>query len=206
MHVKRTLAILSACFMAAQAHAQVLGLPVASDAAPGMAGDMAVSGGIVLGDDLNLYGGRFSFNALDELVVFGDIGAVDPDHGDTGWGIQGGAQYSLDIPDFPADVALRGTAGYASLDQGRGPFKVDIDIWTVTGGAVISHQIDEMFTVYGLLGLAYSRVSASGFSDSEVDPAAGVGVLLSFTPELSAYAEFMHIDDPWFGLGLRFDI
>lgn len=206
MHTRHFLAMLTACFMASQAHAQLLGLPVADDAAPGMAGDMALSGGIVLGDDINLYGGRFSFDALDQLTVFGDLGAVDPDRGDTGFGIQGGGLFSLRIPDFPADVALRGTAGYANIDQGSGRRSVDIDIWTVTGAGVVSHPINEMFSVYGVLGVAYTRFSTSGHSDSEFDPALGIGALLSATPELSFYAEFMHIDDPWIGIGGRFDI
>lgn len=206
MKLTYAIAALTAGLLVMQSDAQVLGLPVANDAAVGNTGDMAVSGGVVIGDDWNLYGGRFSYNPMNELEVFGGLGIVDPDRGDSGFGIQGGAQYALNLGDFPLDVGLRGTVGYANLDQDFGPTTVDIDIWTVTGGAVISHSIDEMFSLYGLLGLAYSRFSSSGYSDSETDPALGVGLLLSVTPQFSLYGEVMHIDDPWFGFGVRFDI
>jgi hypothetical protein len=69
-------------------------------------------------------------------------------------------------------------------------------------GAVGSKDFD-MLTLYGCLGVNYTRVSNGG-SDSEMDPALGGGVLFNLNPRFSLYAELMHIDDPWVGLGFRY--
>lgn len=64
-----------------------------------------------------------------------------------------------------------------------------------------------MFTAYGFLGMNHTKYS--GRYDgrrASVDPAIAVGLLLTITPQLSAYIEAMHVIDPWFGLGLRWHI
>lgn len=212
MSAKRLFALVVASLFAAQAHGQLAGLPVADVAASGDAGEMGISGGLVMGDDLNLYGGRFSFNALDELSLFGGAGIVDPDGGDAGFGIQGGALFSLPpiIPDLPIDLAARGTASYADVDQEGSGTDVSVDIITVTASGLASIALDDMFSLYGHLGLAYIRTKASAgggsSTDDDTEPALGVGVIASLMPELDVYAEFMYIDDPWFGLGVRWNL
>ena len=205
--MKKMMVLLMTSMLALPALAQMAGLPVAEDAGIRNPGQMQVSGGIVLGDDINLYGGRLTYGMSPELAVFADFGLLDPDHGDTGWGIQGGGLFALPIADLPFDLAARATLGYASLDQDFGPATVDVDIITVNVGGLISMPV-EMVTLYGYLGLNWARteVSFRGFSesDTDTDPALGAGVLFPATPQLSFYGEVMHIDDLWFGLGARF--
>lgn len=226
------------------ANAQWLGLPVARDAEPGLAGDTALSGALTLGDDFNLFGGRLAYNAMDAAFIFGDIGVVDPDSGDTGWGIQVGGQYTLPLlANAAADIALRASIGYASHGKDRivrsgwwgryGDYAVideEIDVWTITGGGVIGHRFDEMFSIYGFLGLAYIhsdidrdvKIKGDGgwmlggatvtvgryretSSHSDIEPAFGAGASITITQKFSLFAELMHIEDPWFSMGACWD-
>lgn len=205
--------ITMAALFTSQVQGQLLGLPIATDAAPGNAGDIAVSGGIVLGDDANLYGARLSFSAMDELLIFGDLGIVDPDGGDNEPAIQVGGMYSLPSNDqIPVDLALRLAIGYANFDQRAGGVDVEIDLWTVMAGLVASKSLDDMFTAYGVLGVNYSRTEAEARAggirvtdnDSETDLVIGAGLLVAITEQLSLYLELTHIDDMWVGAGARF--
>jgi hypothetical protein len=187
------------------AHGHMAGLPVADGAVPLAQGVKRISGGFVLGDDVDLFGGRFAYGMDNRFTLFGDFGFTDPDHGDTGWGIQGGGLFALPITDIPFNMAARGTLGYTCYDHDIGRFRTrseSIDIITMNAGAVGSKDFD-MLTVYGYLGINYTRVSNGG-SDSELDPALGGGVLFNLNPRFSLYAELMHIDDPWLGLGFRY--
>ncbi len=204
MKVRILAGIMMMGLMATYAHGQQFGVPVATDASPAVGGSFSASGGIVLGDNINLYGGRFTFNMTDELSLFGDAGLVDADNLDMGFGVQGGALFRLpEFPDIPLDFGVRGTFSYGTISD-----DVDLDFMALNVMGLASYTIDEMFSVYGVLGLAYIRteVSFRGFSstDSDTEPAIGVGVLANFTPEISAYAEFIHIDDPWIGIGAMF--
>lgn len=204
MKVRILAGIMMMGLMATYAHGQQFGVPVATDASPAVGGSFSASGGIVLGDNINLYGGRFTFNMTDELSLFGDAGLVDADNLDMGFGVQGGALFRLpEFPDIPLDFGVRGTFSYGTISD-----DVDLDFMALNVMGLASFTIDEMFSVYGVLGLAYIRteVSFRGFSstDSDTEPAIGVGVLANFTPEISAYAEFIHIDDPWIGIGAMF--
>ncbi len=204
MKVRILAGIMMMGLMATYAHGQQFGVPVATDASPAVGGSFSASGGIVLGDNINLYGGRFTFNMTDELSLFGDAGLVDADNLDMGFGVQGGALFRLpEFPDIPLGFGVRGTFSYGTISD-----DVDLDFMALNVMGLASYTIDEMFSVYGVLGLAYIRteVSFRGFSstDSDTEPAIGVGVLANFTPEISAYAEFIHIDDPWIGIGAMF--
>jgi len=213
MKMRYQIAVITlAVLFASQVQGQLLGLPVATDAARGSAGDIAVSGGIVVGDDVNLYGGRLSFNAADEILLFGDVGIVDPDGGDNEPAVQVGGMFSLPKnDDIPVDLALRLAIGYASFDQDSGAADVEVDLWTVNAGIVASKALDDMFTAYGILGMNYSRAetevrfggSRSSDDDSETDAVIGAGLLVSLTEQLSLYAELVHIDDMWVGAGAR---
>lgn len=186
--------------------AQLTGLPVGTEAAAGRFEDMSVSGGIVIGESFNLYGGRFSYRLYDQIKLFGDLGGIDPDRGDMGYGLQAGVLYTLPpLPDLPFDWAIRGTLGYASLDQRFRGNKLSVDIFGLTLGGLGSYRIDPMFAVYGYLGLAYNRFSVSGSSSTETDPAIGVGGQVDLSPQFSLYGELVHIDDAWFGFGGRFN-
>ncbi len=186
--------------------AQFYGLPVGTEAAEGHFEDMSASGGIVIGEHFNLYGGRFSYRLYDQVKLFGDLGGIDPDRGDMGYGLQAGVLYTLPpLPDLPFDWAVRGTLSYASLDQRFRGDKLSVDIIGLTLGGLGSYRIDPMFAVYGYLGLAYNRFSVSGFSSTETDPAIGVGGQVDLTPQFSLYGELMHVDDAWFGFGGRFN-
>ncbi len=189
------------------AQAQLTGLPIGTDAAPGHFEEMSAGGHIVIGENFNLFGGRFSYRLYDQIKLFGDVGLADPDRGDMGYGLQAGALYSLPpIPEIPFDVALRGTLGYASLDQRFGGRKFSISITGINVGGLGSYRIDDMFAVYGYLGLAINRFSGSGgVSSTETDPAIGVGGQVDLTPQIALFGEIMHIDDAWFGLGGRFN-
>ena len=209
MKVKKLAGIMMVGLMATYAHGQQFGVPIATDASPALAGTFDVSGGIVLGkyerSDINLYGGRFTFNLTDELSLFGDAGLVDPDWWDMGFGVQGGALFRLpEFPDVPMDFGVRGTLGYSKNSRSR----ADLDVITINAAGLASYTIDDMFSVYGVLGLAYIRAEVSegrfSSSNSETEPVVGVGVLANFTPELSAYAEFVHIESAWIGLGGKF--
>jgi hypothetical protein len=212
--MKKLIIIFLALFLfSGSASAHMLGLPVADGAVPLAQGAKRVSGGFVLGDDIDLYGGRFAYGMDSRLTIFGDFGFTDPDFGDTGWGIQGGGLYALPIADIPFNMAARGTLGYSTFDvrfhsfwdPARGRYRTrtaSIDIITANIGAVGSKDFD-MLTVYGYLGVNYTRFSNGG-SDSELDPALGGGVLFHLNPQFSLYAELMHIDDPWVGLGFRY--
>ena len=207
-HKSVVVALALFCVLRLAAQAQLTGLPIARDATQGFYNDISFSGGLVVGENINLYGGRFSYHMYDQLMLFGDVGLVDPDGGDVGYGLQGGVQYAMPAaPGMLIDWALRGTVGYANLDQRFGRNKVNVDYYSMTVGGVASYWIDEMFSVYGFLGLAHNRLSGSrGVSDNETDPALGVGGVVTLTPHFSLYGEVMHIDDLWFGLGVRADL
>ena len=204
--------LLVVLFFAVQANAQMAGLPIAGSAVPLEAEMKRVSAGFVIGDDYNMFGGRFSYGLANDISVFGDFGMVDPDGGDAGWGIQIGGLYGIPVGNLPFDFAARGTFGYASLDQ---KFRVfdpstettrsqtfSTDIITSNIGALASTDVD-MITLYGYLGFNYFRISNGG-SDSEIDPAIGGGALFHATEQASIYLELMHIDDLWLGFGLRY--
>ena len=199
---KSIVVLLAVLLFAIPANAQIAGLPIADSAVPLEAEMKRMSAGFVIGDDYNLFGGRFSYGLADDIAVFGDFGMVDPDSGDSGWGIQIGGLYGIPVGDLPFDLAARGTFGYASLDQKFGNQTHSTDIITSNIGALASTDVD-MMTLYGYLGFNYSRISNGG-SDSEIDPAIGGGALFHASEQVSIYLELMHIDDLWLGFGLRY--
>lgn len=208
--MKRFLILAMLGSLTATAFAQIAGLPVADTALGVPQGSMRASAGAVMGDDINLYGARLAFGAADRLTAFGDAGIVDPDDGDSGWGIQGGLAYKL-LLDVPFDLAARGTLGYASADQQVDRYDVDLDIVTINVGALASKPLTDALTLYGYLGLNYSRFKESAnvrgmsFSETETetDAAVGGGAILALNDRLSLYGELMHIDDLWIGFGAR---
>jgi len=199
--MKKLIVAVMICAMAAPAMAQFGGLPYADSAAAPEAGLMRVSGGLVIGDDFNTYGGRFTFGLIEGLAIFADIGMLDPDEGDTGLAYQGGAKFTLPL-DLPVDVAVRGTIGMASYDIDNG----DVDSMDFNIGALVSKDLD-MFTPYGFIGFNYLdyevKAGQQKKSDDETDIALAGGTLFSLTEQFSLYGELVYIDDVLFGLGGR---
>ncbi len=208
------------CLMAVSSFAQFGGLPVA-DLATASKGQMIVGGGVVLGDDQNLYGGRFTVGLMDGLAIFGDLGLLDPDESqlDTEVCYQGGGKWQIPFKDVPVDLALRGTVSYVSMNQDN----VDASMLDFNGGVLGSKQINKPLAVYGYIGLSLNhtkveadedlidpetgivvgRVSMDD-TDNETDLAIAGGVMFSVTDDFSLYGEVAHIDDTFFGLGARF--
>ncbi|MBU1694623.1 MAG: hypothetical protein KKC51_11760 [Verrucomicrobia bacterium] len=200
--MKKLIVVAMVCAMAAPAMAQFIGLPYADSAAAPAAGLIRVSGGVVIGDEANAFGGRVTFGVMEGLALFADLGLIDPDGGDTGLCYQGGGKFTLPL-DLPVDVALRGVIGMSSFDAGA----TSVDVFDVNVGALVSKDM-EMFTPYGFIGLDYedAEVDIPGtgsISDDETNVAIAGGVLFSLTEQLSFYGEIVHIDDLLFGLGAR---
>lgn len=201
--MKKWIVVAMVCAMAAPAMAQVLGLPIADGAAAEPQGLLRLSGGAIVGDDANAYGGRVLFGVIEGLALMADLGIVDPDGGDTGFAYAGGAKFTLPV-DLPVDLAVRGTIGMSSYEVGP----VDVDVMDISVGGLVSKTI-EQFTPYGFLGFVYEDVDAdfeglgSG-SDSDTEIAIAGGVLFALNEQISLYGELAHIDDLFFGLGGRF--
>ena len=190
--------------LAVPALAQMAGMPIAGGAGYSQPGTLTGSGGVVIGDDFNTLGVRGGVAVLANLTLFGDVGVLDPDHGKTGWTIQGGGGLTLPRPGRLFDVGLRATLGYAGYDIQGG----DMKIMDVMGGVLVSRPIG-IFTPYGVLGINYmdtdETTRAYGKRNSDhTDLALAGGLELELTPKLSLYAELLHIDDVFWALGGRF--
>ena len=190
--------------LAVPAMAQFMGLPVAGGAGLRPAGAFQASGGLVLGDDFNMYGVRGEMAVRENLSFFADVGMLDPDAGDTGWAIQGGGLYRLPLSDFPVDVGIRGVLGYGAY----GSSGCDVTMLDLMAGVLVSKTIDRL-TPYAFVGFNYWKweldVTDGGSDDgNETDPAIAGGVEFAVTEQVSVYGELAHIDDLFFGLGARF--
>lgn len=199
--MKKGMMVLVVLAFAVPALAQFAGLPIAGGAvAP--AGLMQGSGGVVIGDDFNVYGVRGTFAPIEGLALFGDVGALDPDEGDMGWAVQGGGLFVLPL-DLPVDVGLRGAAGLGGYDLDGG----DATVLDLNAGVLASKTI-EQFTPYAFVGLNYFKwevdVDHGGeVDDDETDLAIAGGASFAVNETFSLYAEIAHIDDLFFGLGGR---
>ena len=201
--MKKWMAVWVVVMMAVPALAQFMGLPMAGGAAAPGAGAAGISAGAVVGDDFNLYGGRASFAPVAGLTVFGGAGVIDPDgDADMGWALQGGGLFTLPLG-LPVDVGLRGTFGMAGFDMDGG----ELSMWDITGGVLASKTIERL-TPYAFLGVHHvdMTVDIDGggeASEDETDLAVAGGVSFALNKQFSVYAEIAHIDDPFFGGGVR---
>ena len=114
--MKQLLCISAFLLLAGAAQAQFLGLPVAESAGVKQPGATALSGGAVIGDNLNAWGARLSFAPFSRMTLFADAGLIDPSPGSLGPTAQGGVLFALPFSDSPVDVGARATMGYASFD------------------------------------------------------------------------------------------
>ena len=206
--MKKWIVMAMVVVLAGSASAQLMGLPVA-EGAKAEGGALRVSGGAVIGDDANGYGGRVSYGLMEGLSLFGDLGLFDPDDGDSSLAWQVGGKFTLPL-DLPVDLAIRAAVGMTSYDLEYGGEKIgDLDYTTVMGCALASKDI-EQFTLYGFAGLAYHKAKVStrwhgSSSDDDTEPAFGGGAIFSLTEQISLYGEVAHIDDMFFSLGGRFE-
>jgi len=188
--------------MAVPAMAQFAGLPIGGGAAAPDGMEAGLGAGVVLNSDINTYGGRMGFAPMARLTFFGDIGALDPDYGDMGLAIQGGALYSLPV-DLPVDMGLRGSLGWGGYDL---EVEGDVTYFDVNGGLLISKAID-IVTPYVFLGLNYVdatvKIGHAETSEDETDFAGTIGLSLEVAEGVSVYGEYSHIDDSFFGFGGR---
>lgn len=195
--------------------AQYGGMPLADTAAAPKAGLMRASAGIIVGDDFNEYGARFTYGAIDPLAVFVDLGILDPDGGDSAFAIQGGATYTLPI-EAPVDLAARLAISRAAYSESTMGVDVDLTLLSINAGVLASKMVAEPISVYGYLGLNWEKAdidaksaSIGGFqvdlsdSDSETDIAIGIGAIYALDQNLSFYGELDYIDDAFLGLGAR---
>jgi len=189
--------------MAVPAMAQFAGLPIGGGAATPEAMKAGLGAGVVLNSDINLYGGRMGFTPTAGLTFFGDIGALDPDTGDMGLAIQGGALYSLPV-DLPVDMGLRGSLGWGGYDL---EVEGDVKFFDINAGLLISKAIN-IVTPYVFLGINYVdatvKIRDVETSDDQTDFAGTIGLSLELTEGVSVYGEYSHIDDSFFGFGGRF--
>jgi opacity protein-like surface antigen len=196
--MKKLIVVAMMCALAAPAMAQIMGMPLADSAAAPEQGLLRASGGVIIGDDANAYGGRITYGLMEGLALFADLGMIDPDGGDTGLCYQGGGKFTLPL-DLPVDVAVRGAIGMTSYEV----LNTDVDVMGVAIGGLVSKEI-EQFTPYGYIGLDYSKVDIEGLGDDdETEIAIGGGVLFALTEQLSLYGEIVNVDDLFFGLGGR---
>ena len=200
--MNKWIVVLVVLMLAAPAMAQLAGLPIAGGATA-MKG-VGASGGVVLGDDFNLYGARVNFAPADGVLFFGDAGALDPDEGDMGWAIQGGGQFTLPV-ELPVDLALRGAIGFGGFDAEE--VDVSATLMTLNGGLVVSKTI-ETLTPYAFLGINYAdtTVEIKGYdeeSEDETDAVVAGGLSVALNEQISLYGEIAYIDDVFFGFGAR---
>lgn len=207
--MKRAMVVLAVLVFAVPALAQLAGLPIAGGADGLAGGGLRASGGLVLGDDFNLYGVRGTFAPIEGLAVFGDAGVIDPDIGDMGWALQGGGLFMLPLG-LPVDLGVRGALGFGGFDADIPGVDATATLTTINGGVLASKKI-EMFTPYAFAGLNYAKTKVEidgvggDVSDDETDLAVAGGAVLTASEQISFYGEIAYIDDPFFGAGMRFD-
>ncbi len=179
--------------------AQGVGLQVGDTADARAAGQFQVTPGAVFGDDVSFYGLRESYSVFDELRVFLDLGAINAKDSDVDFGAQVGALACLPSEDLICDLGLRTAIYY-----------INTDIWDLLGASLMLVTSDETILdnlfVYGGVGGDFSikTMDSSEDDETEVNPAFSLGALYRFTDRLSLYLEVTHVDDVFFGGGLRF--
>ena len=169
-------------------------------------GGFGLSAGKKLDDSersMFVYGGRLEYGFRGGWKAFADAGLLDPEDADTGMGIQLGAQYSLDRPWEPYDLAIRGSAGWSSFSD---DFGLDFTWITLSLNALISKPMDA-WTPYGVFGVRLLREEEKLFGYTEdrwlVAPAIGIGTTYDLTRHFSLYGEVSYVGGVWVAGGLR---
>ena len=142
---------------------QGFGLQVADTAGPGNVGAMRVTGGFVMGKfaeaDTAFYGARYTYNVLEDLSVFGDVGALDvEDPYELSASFQIGALYTLPVETLPVDLGVRGTVFMPVLDDvSENGMSVETKVWGASLMLIGSGCLEAVpeVSLYGGLGLTH---------------------------------------------------
>ncbi|MEI8139793.1 MAG: hypothetical protein WCI03_07990 [bacterium] len=179
--------------------AQMVGLPVMDTASPRDQGNLEITPGVMLGQDMDFYGARVTVAVVDDLRLFFDVGQVDLTEADSGYGAQGGALYSLSRNDL-VDLGIRGAVYYMSSDL--------LGLTGANGMLVFSDEtlLDHLF-LYGGAGLdvVYKSIDTkwgASSSQSEINPAFSLGLSYQFNDSFSLFTEANYVDGLYAGVGL----
>ena len=202
--MKRRLVVLAAMTLAVPVQAQFFGLPVADGAASPAAGDVQAVAGMMMGDDFDAGGGRLLFAPVPRLLLFADLGILNPDRGDWGPAFQGGARFTLPFRDeSPLDVALQAAGGLASCELDAG----DLRMQAFNAGALASRSVG-IITPDAFLGLCFTDAELDlkekhkgKNSHNETDLAAAAGIRVRCGSQFSIYGEIAHVDELKLGAG-----
>jgi len=199
--------------MAVSARAQ-LGLPVAESYEARKTGQLDLTVGAMLSDDLKCYAVRDTFGVLEDLRLFVDLGLADVKRNDEDLAVQAGLIYCLPI-DVPVDLGLRAAAYWFNGNVNE-----------ITGASALllasGNPVFEGLYVYGGGGFDYRKTqidlaqldleltdelteSTAGLDDSENDVFAVVtfGALMPITEKVWFFAEATYDDEPFLAIGVR---
>ena len=174
---------------------------------------LSVEGGVTVGGDFNFYGARVNYKVFPDLLVFGEVGSLDPDNFDSGLGFGVGAYYQLRNLELLAntDFGLKAAYHAASADLGDGlgvNVDADVDFTEIALEALISG--DQLLATnlgwYASTGVHIIGIDIGPFGDgdsTEISFGGGVTGDLSLV-EWYAGADF--IDGLLFRTGVRYNL
>lgn len=185
------------------AHAEVLGMLNGRSADLTKLSDLSVEGGFITGDDYDHFGARVNYRVSPGLIAYFDFGKTDIGSTDgTPFGI--GAFYQLQDLISNADAAVKGSYHTGDTEAGRIEVKntaLSVDL-LISGREPISANGLEW---YGQLGIHRISAKVGSNSNSETELGFGGGVILPVGVG-EAYFGIEHIDDLFFGFGLRYNL
>lgn len=157
--------------------------------------------GAEIGGHINEYDvgyARFGFNPSAKSLVFGDVGFYSPEVGDSDLTLQLGGMYEvLDMDPF--GVALRAGLGYPMVDNA--------DLYFLQGDVACFANCTRVRGLSGWLAVGAGYFDAeidAGPSDSGTELVVSGGVDFEFLPGVTVGVEAEYIDDPLYGLKLRY--
>jgi hypothetical protein len=180
--------------------AQGVGLQLGDTADPGMAGQVEITLGSVIGERAraSFYGMRAAYSVFDELKTFMDLGVVNITGSALDLGGQVGALARVPTTDFICDVGLRGAVYFANTDN-----------QDVVGGSLMAlfsdeSLLDKLYLYLGA-GADYSRRQweRPASSSTELNPALCAGAQFRLTDSIAFFAELSQVDSFFWGMGIR---
>ena len=208
---KKGLIFVGVLGLAAQpASADLLGLADGRSANLDNQAGLSVEGGITVGDDFNFYGARVNYKVTPDILVFGEVGLLDPDFFDSGAGFGVGAFYQLRSINVleNTDLGLKAAFHAASVDTDGFGGNQDIDLTEFVVEVLLSG--DKLLTTnlgwYANTGLHFIGVDLGAFGDDD-DTEFGIGG--GVTGNLSVgewYAGAETIDGLIFSAGYRYNL
>ncbi len=197
--------ILLAILPITHAHAEYLGLPYGRSADISSHAELAVEGGVQLGD-IDNFMARASLKLNDRLSLYGDLGFSDADHSvgsDSGVSFGGGAVFGLgqlaEGVDFGGLASLH-LASTGDLDW------TDLAFRVIASGELPVQDIKAAW--YGSLGIEFLDVSVDNCRICDADDtefAFGGGIIYPIGPG-EAYGGLDYVDDLTIGGGYRISL